>query len=151
MSKIFSLDAPPFHHRRNEKYILAHGCFDLIHPWHLRHLEEAKSYGDILIVTVTADEYINKGTNRPIYPASERAYMLAGFQCVDYVAISNYPTAVYAIHKLRPDFMAKGVDYIGEGIIREEKDALDTIGAKLVFTNTEKMSTTEIIERCKRA
>lgn len=149
VSKIFSLDAPPFYHRRNERYVLCHGCFDLLHVGHIKYLENAKAHGDILIVTVTADQYVNKGTNRPIYSEENRAYMLAALACVDYVAISHSPTAVYALHKIRPDIFAKGIDYQGKGIIKEEDAAIKAIGAKLVFTTSDKFSTTEIIEKCR--
>lgn len=147
---IFHLDNPPFIHRANKILVHCHGCFDLIHAGHRSHLEAAKSYGDILLVTITADEYIGKGVNRPIYSTKERAYLVDGLRCVDFVAVSNYPTAVYAIQKIRPDVMVRGIDYVGEGILPEEMEALESVGAKLLFTQTLKLSTTEIIERCKR-
>jgi len=132
------------------RIVLCHGCFDLFHYGHLQHLKEAKLYGDTLVVTVTSDEYVGKGINRPIFPILHRMSILSELECVDYVAISNYSNAVYAIHRIRPYCFVKGSDYIGEGIVQEEREALDTIGAKLFFTKTDKLSTTEIIEKCKR-
>lgn len=85
-----------------------HGEFDLIHPGHIRHLEAAKREGDILVVTVTPDEYVNKGPGRPVFNQRLRAESLAALQCVDYVAINECPTAVETICLLKPDVYAKG-------------------------------------------
>ena len=148
--KIFHLNNLTIPARENKKIIHCHGCYDLFHYGHLSHLQEAKTYGDILVVTITADEYVGKGDGRPIIPTYQRTAIIAGLECVDYVAISNYPTASHAIYTIRADIYVKGVDYVGHGIVQEEKDAIDAIGAKLLFTQTDKMSTSEIIEKCKR-
>ena len=69
------------------KVVLCHGVFDLLHMGHVRHLEEARSHGDILIVTITADAYVNKGPGKPVFSAALRAEMLAALSCVDFVDI----------------------------------------------------------------
>ena len=77
-----------------KKIVLCHGVFDLLHIGHIKHFEKAKKNGDILIVTITADEYVNKGPNRPQFTTSLRAESLAAIQFIDYVSVSYFPTAI---------------------------------------------------------
>src|SRR5215813_2472964 len=88
--------------------VQCHGCFDLMHIGHIRHLQAAKRMGDALVVTVTADEYVAKGAGRPVFGDSLRAEALAALQCVDFVAIIGRPTAVEAIRLIRPHYYVKG-------------------------------------------
>src|SRR5438552_1316084 len=90
------------------KIVHGHGVFDVLHAGHLAYLESAKSYGDILVVTITADEFVNKGPGRPHFNGLIRANMIAALEIVDYVAISNFPTAVPLIETIRPNFYVKG-------------------------------------------
>src|SRR5690242_11299404 len=90
------------------RIVHAHGVFDVLHAGHLAYLESAKRFGDILVVTVTADRFVNKGPGRPYFNGNIRANMLAALEIVDYVAINFYPTAVPAIEKLKPHFYVKG-------------------------------------------
>lgn len=126
--------------------IQCHGCFDVLHIGHMQHLKAAKRLGDILIVTVTADEFVNKGPNRPIFNAWERAEMLANMQCVDFVAINPAANACEAIIALKPDIYVKGADYIGLPPDAEQM-VIKKMGGKIAFTTTDKYSTTEIIKR----
>src|SRR5690349_13614903 len=71
-----------------------HGCFDIVHPGHIHHLQHAKSLGDILIVSVSADAQVNKGVNRPLIPDDLRAASLAALECVDSVYLNPHATAV---------------------------------------------------------
>src|SRR5437588_12714783 len=80
-----------------------HGCFDIVHPGHIQHLQFAKSLGDVLIVSVSADWHVNKGLDRPLIPDELRAASLAALECVDHVYINPDPTAVALLEKLRPD------------------------------------------------
>jgi rfaE bifunctional protein nucleotidyltransferase chain/domain len=128
-----------------------HGCFDLCHVGHTIHLKQAKSLGDILIVTVTADQYVNKGNGRPIFNEYERIEMISALECVDYVAICDYPDASIPISIIRPSIFCKGSDYANNGIIDIERDAVKEYGGKVIFTTTRKYSTTEIINRIKNA
>src|SRR5581483_8918461 len=76
------------------RVVQCHGCFDIVHPGHLRHLRHAKAQGDILLVSITGDSMIDKGTGRPLIPQELRAEYLAALDCVDWVHIESRPTAV---------------------------------------------------------
>src|SRR3954453_1664523 len=80
-----------------------HGCFDIVHPGHIQHLQFAKSLGDILVVSVSGDSHVNKGPGRPLIPDDLRAASLAALECVDIVYINPSPTAVELLDRLRPD------------------------------------------------
>jgi rfaE bifunctional protein nucleotidyltransferase chain/domain len=99
------LEAP---RREGLKIAHCHGCFDLMHIGHIRHLQAARAMGDLLVVTVTADAYVDKGEGRPAFGEALRAEALAALVCVDLVAICPWPTAVEAIRLLRPDYYVKG-------------------------------------------
>jgi len=122
-----------------KRIVHAHGVFDLLHPGHIRHLAEAKSFGDVLIVTITEDQYVNKGPNRPAFPDLLRAEALAALAAVDYVAINRAPTAIPAIDALMPDVYAKGPDYKSAaddvtGKIVDEEAAVRAHGGRIAFT-----------------
>jgi len=99
------LEAP---RRAGLRIVHCHGCFDLLHIGHIRHLQAARALGDLLVVSVTADAHVAKGDGRPAFNEALRAEALAALACVDRVAISHAPTAVEAIRLLRPDFYVKG-------------------------------------------
>src|ERR1035437_10375449 len=80
-----------------------HGVFDLMHIGHIRHFQLAKSFGDILVVTVTPDRYVNKGPGRPVFPEQLRADAISALGCVDFVAINEWPMAIETIRILRPN------------------------------------------------
>ncbi|MDO8125619.1 MAG: PfkB family carbohydrate kinase [Candidatus Brocadiales bacterium] len=129
-----------------------HGVFDLMHPGHVRHLEAAKEAGDVLIVTITQDEYVDKGPGRPVFNQHLRAETLAAMQPVDYVAVNQWPTAVKTIQKLKPHVYAKGSEYAAPendltgGIVHEE-DAVKAVGGRIIFTDEITFSSTELINR----
>src|SRR2546423_15713098 len=77
-----------------KKIVHCHGVFDLLHIGHIRHLETAKRFGDVLVVTLTPDIHVNKGPDRPVFNEHLRAEALAALSCVDYVAINEWPMAV---------------------------------------------------------
>src|SRR5437016_8854630 len=85
-----------------------HGCFDIVHPGHIHHLQFAKSLGDVLIVSVSADTHVNKGVNRPLIPDDLRAASLAALECVDVVYLNGDPTAAQLLAELKPDIYVKG-------------------------------------------
>ena len=134
-----------------QRVVLCHGCWDVTHPGHLEHLQQASKLGDILVVGVTGDAYVNKGSGRPIFNESERAFILNGLRAVDYVVITNSSSAVPLIEAVKPDYYVKGPDYENgddhAGYLEQERQAVETYGGKLVFTNGMKYSSTEIIER----
>ena len=98
---------------REEKKLIVHchGVFDLLHPGHLRYFEQAKSFGDILVVTLSPDRFVNKGPGRPVFNQKLRAEALAALQIIDFEAINETPSAVETIFQLRPDIYVKGSEY----------------------------------------
>jgi rfaE bifunctional protein kinase chain/domain/rfaE bifunctional protein nucleotidyltransferase chain/domain len=88
-----------------------HGCFDIVHPGHIHHLQQAKTYGDVLVVSLSADSQVNKGVNRPLVPEDLRAQSLAALECVDFVYVNAEPTAAGLLLRLRPDVYVKGKEY----------------------------------------
>jgi rfaE bifunctional protein kinase chain/domain/rfaE bifunctional protein nucleotidyltransferase chain/domain len=122
---------------RLRKVIMCHGTFDLVHPGHLRHLQYAKSQADILIVSVTADKHVSKSNYRPMIPQELRAFNLAAIEFVDYVIIDDEPTPIKNIDYIRPDFFAKGYDYVTGGIhpkTHDEVKSVTSYGGEIIFT-----------------
>lgn len=122
---------------REEKVIMCHGVFDVVHPGHVRHMLYAKSKAPILVVSITADKHITKGQYRPHVPQSLRAVNLAAFEVVDYVLIDANPTPVENIAKLQPDYFAKGYEYVAGGMppkTSEEATIVTSYGGEIVFT-----------------
>jgi rfaE bifunctional protein nucleotidyltransferase chain/domain len=97
---------------------LANGLFDILHVGHLRYLDGAASEADLLVVAINSDESARrlKGPNRPVTPQSERAELVAGFSCVDFVTIFADETVEPLLRALRPDVHCKGTDYTAESI-----------------------------------
>lgn len=134
------------------KTVLVHGCWDVLHYGHLKHLEEAKKYGDRLIVSITADVFVGKGPGRPYFTAERRAGMVNSLEIVDDVYVCNSSTAIPAIERFRPDFYVKGADYRDPkqdptGEIVNERKAVESYGGKLVFTDEEVHSSSTLINR----
>ncbi len=138
--------------RLQKKIVHCHGVFDLLHIGHIRHFEQARRLGDILIVTVTPDIYVNKGPHRPVFNENLRAEAIAALDIVDYVAINRWPLAVEAIKLLQPHFYVKGSDYRETendrtgGIIREE-EAIKSVGGRLAFTNGVTFSSSALLNK----
>ena len=138
--------------QEGRKIVLAHGVFDLMHLGHIRHFQHAKGMGDILIVTLTPDKYVNKGPHRPAFNQELRAEALSALDCVDYVAINNWPTAIETIHRLSPDLYVKGSDYKDRsndatGNINLEEEAVRKVGGEIVFTDDITFSSSNLINR----
>jgi rfaE bifunctional protein nucleotidyltransferase chain/domain len=132
--------------------VLAHGSFDLLHIGHVRHLQAARGRGDVLIVTITADAFINKGPGRPVFPEGLRSEMLAALEFVDYVGVVPGPDALPALRAIRPNFYVKGQDYRNPegditGRIVAEREAAREYGGQLVFTEEITYSSTELINQ----
>jgi rfaE bifunctional protein nucleotidyltransferase chain/domain len=132
--------------------VQAHGTFDLLHLGHVRHLEAARKLGDVLIVTVTADQFVNKGPGRPVFTSELRAEMLATLEYVDWVAINDAPDAVSAIERIRPSIYIKGQDYQNPqgdvtGKISLEREAAEKYGGRIHFTDEVTFSSSELINR----
>lgn len=136
--------------KRGKKIVHCHGVFDLLHPGHIRHFEAAKKKGDVLVVTLTKDEFVNRGPGRPIFNEHLRAETVAAMECVDFVAINQWPTAVETIKKLKPHFYVKGSEYLKRegdvtGAIYEEETAVKSVGGVLQFTDEVTFSSTSLI------
>ncbi len=130
--------------------VLAHGVFDLVHLGHVRHLEAAAREGDLLFVTVTADEFVNKGPGRPVFPQQFRAEMLAALECVDWVGISRWGSAEEVISRLKPLTYVKGSDYQNEeedltGRIVSEREAVERHGGRIVYTDDLTFSSSNLL------
>ena len=113
-----------------------HGCFDIVHPGHVHHLEYARSLGDLLIVTVSGDSHVEKGINRPLIPDDLRARNLAALQAVDVVYVNPEPTAMSLLERLRPDVYVKGREYENSHDRRfhAERDRVIAHGGRVVFS-----------------
>ena len=135
----------------DRKVVHCHGVFDPLHIGHIRHFEQAKKLGGILVVTVTPDQYVNKGPHRPIFSADLRAEAIAALECVDFVAINEWPMAVEAIRLLRPDYFIKGCEFQKRkdvtGAIELEERAVRAVGGQLAFTGDVTFSSSHLVNR----
>lgn len=113
--------------------VTTNGTFDLLHPGHVQYLQEARSFGDLLIVAINSDASVKrlKGPTRPIYNASERAFLLSALSCVSFVTIFEEDTPLHLLEKLRPHIHIKGGSF--DPIrIGEEKRLLESWGGQFV-------------------
>lgn len=127
--------------------VTTNGCFDVLHLGHLRYLQAARQLGDLLVVAVNSDSSVRelKGENRPLVPEEERAEMLAGLSCVDYVVIFPELTPISLLSELKPNIHVKGGDYKLEELI--ERDVVEANGGKVIVgLNVPGKSTTNLIE-----
>lgn len=135
-----------------KRIVQCHGVYDVLHAGHLAYFRSAKAFGDILVVTITTDGYVNKGPGRPYFTDKVRASMVAALEDIDFVSISDFPTAVASIEALKPNFYVKGPDYrdktkdVSGGIFAEEA-AVERHGGKLVFTEDETFSSSSLLNR----
>lgn len=116
--------------------VWTNGVFDVLHAGHLSSLRAARAHGDVLVVGINADETVRraKGPSRPIYPAAERAEMLAALELVDHVVVFDEPTPVEVLSKVRPDVHCKGADYAPpNGAPMPEADLVRSYGGRIEF------------------
>jgi rfaE bifunctional protein nucleotidyltransferase chain/domain len=135
---------------KNKSVVHAHGCFDLLHYGHIRFLEKAKSLGDILVVSITSSDFINKGPGRPIFDNEQRSYQLSSLEFVDLVCINFEADACNLLKILKPNIAVRGSEYSNSkaditGKIDEERSSIESVGGKMVFLNTPIHSSTELI------
>jgi D-beta-D-heptose 7-phosphate kinase/D-beta-D-heptose 1-phosphate adenosyltransferase len=134
--------------RNGRRVVFTNGCFDLLHPGHIRGLEQAREMGDALIVGLNSDSSVRqlKGEGRPILPEGERAEILAALACVDAVVIFDEVTPREVIARLLPDVLVKGGDWPGDQIVgREEVEAAG--GRVVVVPMVPGYSTSEILRK----
>ena len=142
--------------KKGKKIVHCHGVFDLLHIGHLKHFKSAKKFGDILIVSITPDKFVNKGLNRPYFNAQQRLESLASIEIIDFVVLNNSPDSIDIIKKIKPNFYCKGPDYNN---VKDEKPSqiknnknfilekkiCKKIKCKIKTTNDVKFSSTKII------
>jgi D-glycero-beta-D-manno-heptose 1-phosphate adenylyltransferase len=137
--------------RNHRRIVFTNGCFDLLHPGHIRSLEQARALGDVLVVAINSDPSVRrlKGSGRPVIPQQERAEILAALAAVDAVVIFDEPTPQQLIARLLPDVLVKGGDWgPGEVVGRAEVEAA---GGRVVSIPLEPgYSTTAILERLRK-
>lgn len=134
------------------KTVLCHGVFDVLHAGHLAYFQEAKKYGERLVVSITEDRFVRKGPGRPYFNSLQRKGMLGSIKLIDEVWICDDSTALPAIERYAPDFYVKGPDYLDAskdltGEILNEKAAVEKHGGKLVFTTGEMHSSSTLINK----
>ena len=136
----------------SKKVVFTNGCFDLLHPGHVRYLEDAKALGDVLIVGLNADASIArlKGETRPINPLKDRAHMLMGLRAVDLVVSFEEDTPLNLIKTLLPDVLVKGGDYQPDEIVGA-KEVREHGGEVIVVPFLDGYSSTKLITRIKQA
>lgn len=127
-----------------------HGVFDLLHIGHIRYFKQARDMGDLLIVTLTPDRYVDKGPHRPAFTEALRLEAIASVFCVDYVALNEWPTAEETLRLLKPDVYVKGSEFkqIGTdmtGKMGQEAKVVEEIGGRLAFTEDIVFSSTHLI------
>jgi len=130
-----------------------HGCFDIVHPGHIRHLRFAASQGDVLLVTITSDELVDKGDGRPLFSEELRAENLAALDFVDWVFVNPEATAANLLDTLQPDVYIKGQEYERNRDPRflAERDAVERHGGRIVFSSGDLVfSSTELVSALAR-
>ena len=136
--------------KKGKKIVQCHGVYDLIHIGHLKHFNSAKKFGDILIVSVTPDKFVQKGFNRPYFKSEERIQSLSLVETIDYVVLNNSENAVNIIKKIKPHYYCKGPDYKNfkddiTNQIQKEVTALKSVGGKIVYTDDPVYSSSAIL------
>ena len=135
---MFRTEIRPRIKEQNKKIILCHGVFDLVHPGHVIHLEQAKAMGDVLVVSVTAAKYVRKGPGRPYFNDEMRILLSEGYTVDDIIEV------------VKPDIYVKGEEYARPeedltGKIAEERALVEEYGGKLCFTTGQTYSSTKLI------
>lgn len=130
--------------------VATNGCFDLLHPGHVRYLQKARSLGDALVVGLNGDESVRnlKGPGRPINNANDRAEVLAGLEAVNFVVIFPEDRAIKFLEAARPAIYVKGGDYTPESLNSEERAVLEKVEARIEIIPFEKgYSTSTLLDR----
>ncbi|MEP6914297.1 MAG: D-glycero-beta-D-manno-heptose 1-phosphate adenylyltransferase [Acidobacteriota bacterium] len=137
---------------QGRRVVFTNGVFDLLHPGHVRYLQEARALGDLLIVGLNADASVrrNKGPKRPLTPEAERAELLAALACVDAVVIFAEDTPDEIVRLVQPDILVKGADWAADRIVG--RDTVEARGGRVVRVPVEPgYSTTAIVDRVRQS
>ena len=138
--------------REGRRVVFTNGVFDLLHPGHVRYLNQARRLGDALIVGINSDRSVrsNKGDGRPINAETERAEVLAALEAVDAVVVFDDDTPHQVIGAVQPDVLVKGADWPEDGIVG--RDIVEARGGVVVRVPVEPgYSTSSIIEKIRQA
>ena len=135
---------------RGKRIVHCHGCFDMMHPGHIKYFQASKKMGDILVVTLTPDRFVDKGPNRPVFDQDLRAESIAALECVDYVAVNRWPTAEETLRLLLPNYYVKGQEFEKlqdkTGKIQKEVEVVKEIKAEMRFTHEIVFSSSKLIK-----
>ena len=137
---------------KGKTVVHCHGVFDLLHIGHIRHFQEARTFGNGLVVTITPDEHVHKGPNRPAFTTALRLEALAALESIDYVAVNKWPIAVETIKMLKPDIYCKGPDYKNHaddvtGKIDDEEKAVESVGGQIRYTDDIVFSSSSLVNK----
>jgi len=138
--------------RAGRRIVFTNGCFDLLHPGHVRCLAEARALGDLLVVAINSDRSVrgNKGEERPLVPENDRAEVIAALASVDYVAIFDESTPRVLIERVLPDVLVKGADWLPNDVVGREQ--VEGAGGKVVsIPLATGYSTTKLVEKIRKA
>ncbi|MBQ9360520.1 MAG: adenylyltransferase/cytidyltransferase family protein [Lachnospiraceae bacterium] len=135
---------------KGKRIALCHGVFDLVHPGHISHFEQAKAMADVLVVSITAAKYVRKGPDRPYFDDDTRLGFLSAIECIDYVMLSECHTVDDIIEAVEPDLYVKGSEYADEdadvtGMIRRERELCEAHGGRMAYTGGQVYSSTKLI------
>lgn len=147
---IFRTEIRPKLKEQGKTIALCHGVFDLIHPGHIIHLQQAKSMADILVVSITAAKYVRKGPGRPYFDDEMRMCFLEAIECVDYVMLSEGYTVDDIVECVEPDIYVKGAEYAKEsedltGNMTPERELVEEHGGRVEYTAGQVFSSTKLI------
>ncbi len=136
----------------NKTIALCHGVFDLVHPGHMEHFEQASKIADVLVVSITAAKYVRKGPDRPYFNDSQRLKFLANIDYIDYVMLSEGYTVDDIVEVVEPDYYVKGAEYADENAdvtanMKPERELVEKHGGKVVYTGGDVFSSTKLINR----
>lgn len=137
--------------KKNLKIAFANGCFDIIHPGHIRYLKGAKEVADILILGVNSDSSVRKlkGKGRPFFPLKERLEILSSIIYVDFIIPFSEDKPLKIIKTLKPDFHCKGGDYKKEEV--PERELVEKLGGKVLIVGGKKIySSSNLIKKIKK-
>jgi len=136
------------HRQMRKRIVFTNGCFDLLHVGHIKYLQFARHQGDLLVVGLNSDDSVRKikGPERPILSQNERANILAGLECVDYISMFDEESPIKLIELVKPDVLVKGEDWRDKGVVGQ--DFVESRGGRVVLAPlVNGASTTNIVDK----
>ena len=145
-----ALEAAAALRREGRRLVMTNGCYDLLHPGHIVHLQQARDLGDALFVAMNSDRSVRelKGPTRPVCNEMQRALALSALECVAVVLVFDSASPLAVMEALRPEVYVKGGDYTLDTINQEERALLESQGAEIrILPLVEDFSTTGVIKK----